>query len=61
MHVPDCSGNSQVEINGGFSVVYQSTYEGYQVAVKVVNVRYDTLNTVLSVSGLPFPSSRPAV
>ena len=51
MHIPDCSeGSVEVEC-GGFANVSRSTYEGRQVAVKVVRVYVTSdLDTILSVS-----------
>jgi len=54
MNIPDCSEGS-VEVQcGGFSSVSQSTYEGRQVAVKVVRMYVaDDLDIILGVSLLP--------
>ena len=54
MHLPDCSNEAaQVDYAGGFANVSKSTYEGHQVAVKVVRVYATNLKKVLSVSVLP--------
>ena len=54
MNVPDCSeGSVEVEC-GGFANVSRSTYEGRQVAVKVVRMYITSdLDAILSVSLLP--------
>jgi len=54
MNFPDCSKNF-VEVEcGGFANVSQSTYEGRQVAVKVVRMYITSdLDAILSVSLLP--------
>lgn len=57
MHIPDCSRDAtQVEYVGGFSNVSKSTFEGHLVAVKVLHVFTNNINSVLSVSDLPFTS-----
>lgn len=51
MHIPDCSTDgTQVRYTGGFSIVSEGTYEGYRVAIKVLQVYSNNLNAVLSVS-----------
>ena len=61
MHIPDCSkGSIEVEF-GGYANVSQGTYEGRQVAVKVVRVYITSdLDIILSVSvpSAPFHLSR---
>ena len=59
MHIPDCSENSVEAESGGFADVSRATYNGRQVAIKVVRA-YDSenLDEVRSVSGLP-PSLYP--
>ena len=56
MHIPDCSKDA-VEVEcGGFANVSQGTYEGRQVAVKVVRVYITSdLDVILSVSLPPTP------
>ena len=51
MHIPDCSTGSVEVEHGGFADVSQGTYQGCQVAIKVVRV-YATsdLDVILSVS-----------
>ena len=53
MHIPDCSKDS-VEVEcGGYANVSQGTYEGRQVAIKVVRVYIiSDLDVILSVSPL---------
>ena len=51
MHIPDCPrDDTQAAYTGGFSNVYRSRYEEYQVAVKVVKVVSSNLNAIYSVS-----------
>jgi ribosomal protein L37AE/L43A len=38
MHIPDCSETSVQVARGGFADVSQGTYQGRQVAIKVVRV-----------------------
>jgi len=59
MNIPDCSTNS-VEVEcGGFANVSQGTYNGRQVAVKVVRMYITSdLDAILSVS-LPSATSLP--
>ena len=53
MHIPDCSEHATpVEHIGGFSSVSRSTYEGYQVAIKDVNLYTVNLSEILSASNL---------
>ena len=56
MHIPDCSKDSVEVESGGFADVSQGTYEGRQVAIKVVRV-YATsdLDVIRSVSASPIP------
>ena len=51
MHIPNCSkGSVEVEC-GGFADVSQGTYQGRQVAIKVVRVYITSdLDAILSVS-----------
>ena len=51
MHIPDCSeGSVEVEY-GGFANVSQGTFEGRQVAIKVVRVYItDNFDVIRSVS-----------
>lgn len=50
MHIPDFSKDTaEAEYFGGFSSVSQGTYEGHQVAIKVVNVYVTNVTTILSV------------
>ena len=59
MHIPDCSDDSVEVESGGFADVSRGTYEGRQVAIKVVRAYItDNLDVIRSVSGLPVPSSR---
>jgi len=57
MHIPDCSEDS-VEVEcGGFADVSRGTYEGRQVAIKVVRTYVTSdLDVIRSVSVLPTPS-----
>ena len=51
MHIPDCSKDSVEVESGGFADVSRSTYEGRQVAVKVVRMyATDDLDVIRSVS-----------
>jgi len=56
MHIPDCSEDS-VEVEcGGFADVSRGTYEGRQVAIKVVRAYITSdLDLIRSVSVLPVP------
>jgi len=54
MHIPDCSGGSVEVASGGYANVSQGTYNGRQVAIKVVRVYITSdLDVILSVSLLP--------
>ena len=54
MHIPDCSKDSVEVEYGGYANVSQGTYEGRQVAIKVVRVYIiSDLDVILSVSPLP--------
>ena len=56
MHIPDCSEGSVEVERGGFADVSQSTYQGRQVAIKVVRVYITSdLDVILSVSLLFHP------
>lgn len=49
MHIPDCPrDDTPAAYTGGFSNVYRSRYEEYQVAVKVVKVVTSNLNAIYS-------------
>ena len=51
MHITDCSKDSAEVESGGYADVSRSTYQGRQVAVKVVRVYItDDLDIILSVS-----------
>jgi len=52
MHIPNCSGGTgEVKYDGGFASVLQGTYEGRQVAIKVVRVYVTSdLDAIRSVS-----------
>jgi len=56
MQIPDCSEES-VEVEcGGFANVSRGTYEGRQVAIKVVRMYLTSdLDTIRGVSVLPKP------
>ena len=60
MRIPDCSENS-VEVEcGGFANISLGTYEGRQVAIKVIRVYItDDLDVIRSVSVLPALSKLP--
>ena len=54
MHIPDCSKDAVTVECGGYANVLRSTYEGRQVAVKVVRMYITSdLDVILSVSLLP--------
>jgi hypothetical protein len=56
MHIPDCSEGSVEVERGGFADVSRSTYQGRQVAIKVVRVYITSdLDVILSVSLLFYP------
>ena len=56
MHIPDCSEDSTQVESGGFADVSQGTYEGRQVAIKVVRAYVTSdLDLIRSVSVLPAP------
>ena len=60
MHIPDCSEGSVEVESGGFADVSRGTYEGLQVAIKVVRVYVTSdLDTIRSVSVLPTPLHPP--
>ncbi|KAF9789584.1 kinase-like domain-containing protein [Thelephora terrestris] len=48
MYIPDRSNEATVEYTGGFATVSRSAYGGHQVAIKVINVYTNTLNTTRS-------------
>jgi hypothetical protein len=51
MHIPDCSEASPPVEHGGFADVSRGTYQGRQVAIKVVRVYTTTdLDVILRVS-----------
>ena len=51
MHIPDCSKDSVEVERGGFADVSRGTYQGRQVAIKVVRVYITSdLDIILSVS-----------
>jgi len=51
MHIPDCSEGSEEVECGGFADISQGTYEGRQVAIKVVRMYITSdLDTLHSVS-----------
>jgi len=51
MHIPDCSEGSMEVASGGYANVSRGTYEGRQVAIKVVRVYVTSdLDLILSVS-----------
>jgi len=53
MHIPDCSEGSVEVESGGFADVFQGTYEGRRVAIKVVRAYVTSdLNVIRSVSAL---------
>ena len=56
MHIPDCSeGSVEVEC-GGFANVSRGTYEGSQVAIKVVRMYVTSdMDVIRSVSVPPTP------
>ena len=57
MHIPDCSEGSMEAESGGFADVSQGTYEGRQVAIKVVRVYVTSdLDAIRSVRVFPIPS-----
>lgn len=59
MHIPDYSKSAAQQLyKGGFSDIFQSMYEGHQVAVKIVRTYSGSLDTTISVSVLPLTSSR---
>ena len=54
MHIPDCSKDSVEVERGGFADVSQGTYQGRQVAIKVVRVHIRSdLDVIFSVSLRP--------
>ena len=56
MHIPDCSKDAVEVESGGYANVSRSTYEGRQVAIKVVRVYLTSdLEIILSV-GFPLMS-----
>jgi len=60
MHIPDCLEDSVVVESGGFADVSQGTYEGCQVAIKVVRVYITSdLDVIRSVSVSPTPLCQP--
>ena len=62
MHVPGLStDDTQVQYGGGFSITSEGTYEGYRVAIKVLHVYSNNLNTVINVSDLQFTSTHAPV
>ena len=51
MHIPDCSKSSVEVSHGGSADVLRGTYQGHQVAIKVVRVYIASdLDIILSVS-----------
>jgi len=57
MHIPDCSKDALEVECGGYANVFRSTYQGRQVAVKVMRVYITSdLDAILSVSALLTPS-----
>jgi len=56
MHIPDCSEDSEEVECGGFADVSRGTYEGRQVAIKVVRAYVTSdLDLIRSVSDLSTP------
>jgi len=56
MHIPDCLDDSVEVESGGFADVSQGTYNGRQVAIKVVRVYVTSdLDLIRSVSVSPTP------
>ena len=54
MHIPDCSEGSVEVTGGGYAKVSRGTYEGCQVAIKVVRAYVvSDMDVILSVSPLP--------
>ena len=54
MHIPDCSEGSVEVESGGFADISRGTYQGLQVAIKVVRTYVTSdLDTIRSVSILP--------
>jgi len=54
MYIPDCSDGSVEVDDGGFADVSQGTYEGRQVAIKVVRTYVTSdFDVIRSVSALP--------
>jgi len=57
MNIPDCSEGSVEIESGGYADVSQGTYEGRQVAIKVVRAYITSdLDAIRSVSVLSMPS-----
>jgi len=58
MQIPDCLEDSVEAESGGFADVSQGTFEGRQVAIKVVRAYVTSdLDLIRSVSNLPTPLS----
>jgi len=56
MHIPDCSEDSVEVESGGFADVSRGTYNGRQIAIKVVRAYVTSdLYLIRSVSALPTP------
>lgn len=54
MHIPDCSKDSVEVESGGFADVSRGTYDGRQIAIKVVRAYVtDDLDIIRSVSVPP--------
>lgn len=54
MHIPDCSKDSVEVESGGFADVSRGTYDGRQIAIKVVRAYVtDDLDVIGSVSVPP--------
>ena len=54
MRIPDCSKGAVEVTAGGFANVWQGTYKGHRVAIKVIRVYLtDDLDVILSVSLQP--------
>jgi len=60
MHIPDCSEGSVEVESGGFADVSRGTYDGRQVAIKVVRMYLSSeLDVIRSVSVSPIPLYQP--
>ena len=60
MHIPGCSEGSAEVKYGGFANTSRGTYEGRQVAIKIVRAYgMDNVDVIRSVSGLPTTSRTP--